>query len=106
MVSPELTVYVFEYRKPAWFAYGNGYSIRTSTVVTVSDEYESISGSTAGQFEKEEPKLYAWIVTTNGDNVRLYVTLAAFISHNPDAVAPGEVMRSNRETAKEVDEAV
>lgn len=106
MLSPELTVYVFEYRKPAWFANGSGYSIRTSTVVTVSDEYESISGRTAGKSEKEGPKLYAWIVTTNGDNVLMYLTIAVFISHNPDAVAPGEVMRSTKEIAKEVDEAV
>lgn len=106
MVSPELTVYVFEYRKPAWFANGSGYSIRTSTVVTVLDEYKSISGRTAGQSGKEEPKLYAWIITTNGDNVLLYATFAVFISHNPDAVAPGEVMRSTKEIAKEVDEAV
>ena len=106
MVSPELTVYVFEYRKPAWFANGSGYSIRTSTVVTVSDEYESISGRTAGQLEKGEPKLYAWIVTTNGDNVRLYVTFAVFISHSPDSVTPGLVIRSGRETTKAVDVAV
>ena len=82
------------------------YSIRTSTVVTVSDEYKSINGRTAGQSEKEEPKLYAWIVTTNGDNVLLYATFAVFISHNPDAVLPGEVMRSTKEIAKEVDEAI
>jgi hypothetical protein len=75
-------------------------------VVTVSDEYESISGRTAGQSEKEEPKLYARIVTTNGDNVLLYATFAVFISHNLDAVDAGVVMRSSRETVKAVDEAV
>ena len=75
-------------------------------MVTVSDEYESISGRTAGQSEKEKPKLYARIVTTNGDNVLLYATFAVFISHNPDAVAPGLTIRSTKEIAKEVDEAV
>ena len=69
----------------------------------VADEYKNISGRTAGQSEKEEPKSYAWIVTTNGDNFSMYVTLAVFISHNPDAVPPGEVMRSAKEIAKEVD---